>query len=86
LISLLDTVFGDPNRIATTERELEHLTQGSRDFSAYFANFQRLAADVDWNEQAQKHALTRGLSNDLRNAMIHHRTPGPLIEYIRLLQ
>ena len=39
LITLLENAFGDPDRIATAERNLENLYQRNRDFSDYLADF-----------------------------------------------
>jgi len=46
LITLLVNGFGDPDRVRTTERNLQNLRRKNRDFSDYLADFQRYAAEV----------------------------------------
>ena len=46
LIAILDTTFGNPNRVAEAESKLSTLQQGAREFALYYAEFQRYAADV----------------------------------------
>ena len=47
LIGILETAFGDPERVATAERKLRSLWQANRDFSTYYAEFTRYAADTN---------------------------------------
>ena len=46
LLKVLEIAFGDPDRESTAERKLEVLRQANREFSLYYAEFQRYAADV----------------------------------------
>ena len=46
LIAILDTAFGNPNRVVEAESKLSTLQQGARDFALYYAEFQRYTADV----------------------------------------
>ena len=46
LIVILDTAFGNPNRVTEIESKLSNLQQGTREFMSYYAKFQRYAADV----------------------------------------
>ena len=46
LITILDTAFGNPNRVAEAESKLSTLQEGARDFALYYAEFQCYAADV----------------------------------------
>ena len=46
LIAILDTAFGNPNRVAKAESKLSTLQQSVREFALYYAEFQRYAADV----------------------------------------
>jgi uncharacterized membrane protein YjjP (DUF1212 family) len=39
LNSILDMAFGDPNEVGTASAELDKLTQGSKEFSPYYAEF-----------------------------------------------
>jgi hypothetical protein len=49
-ITLLDEAYGDPDCGNTAERMLAKLCQGKRDFVTYYAEFQCLIADLDWND------------------------------------
>ena len=71
LIQVLESAFGDPNRYATAARKINSLRQGNRDFSTYYAEFQRYAADLNWNEPAKLEALRKGMSEELKRDMIH---------------
>ena len=87
LIEVLETAFGDPDRVGSAERALETLRQGNRDFATYYAEFSRLIADVNWNSgTAIRHALRRGLSLELRQDLVHHDLPESLNEFVRLCQ
>jgi hypothetical protein len=70
LIDILERAFGDPDRAATAARKLYALKQGHREFSTYYAEFARYAADVDWNEPAKLSVLKNGLSYDLKQDLI----------------
>jgi hypothetical protein len=79
LVEVLETAFGDPDRVGSAERALENLRQGNRDFATYYAEFSRLIADVNWNSgPAIRHALRRGLSLELRQELVHHDLPDSL--------
>jgi hypothetical protein len=83
---LLENAFGDPDRRATAEPQLERLRQANREFSLYFADFQRLVADVDWNDGAKRHALMRGLGAELKDALVSVELPEDLPVFVALLQ
>ncbi|KAH0607921.1 uncharacterized protein H6S33_001973 [Morchella sextelata] len=42
---VLDTAFGDPDRMRTARRNLRNIRQRNRTFADYFAEFQRYAAE-----------------------------------------
>ena len=46
-IKLLEAAFGDPDRVATTERKMREIKQMNRQFSEYYAEFQVIAAELD---------------------------------------
>jgi Retrotransposon gag protein len=87
LVEVLETAFGDPDRVGSAERALENLRQNNRDFATYYAEFSRLIADVDWkSDPAIRHALKRGLSLELRQELVHHDIPESLTGFVRLCQ
>jgi len=53
LITLLENVFSDPDRVLTAERNLQSLRQKNRNFSDYLADVQRYAAEISWNDAAK---------------------------------
>lgn len=70
LLTILDTAFGNPNRVAEAEAKLATIQQGTRDFSSYYAEFQRYAAEVNWDEPSRMAALKRGLAYRLKNDLV----------------
>src|SRR6185436_4945769 len=78
--------YDDPDWKGTAERELEHLKQGGRDFSAYYANFQHLMAELNWNVSAKMNALYRGMSEELKDLIYHHDLPVDWPGYVRAVQ
>ena len=84
--AILDDAFGDPDRVATATRELENLKQANREFSLYYADFQRLASELDWNDSAKRHALTRGLCNELKDGLVWQPEIADFHGFVRQLQ
>ena len=85
LITILENAFGNPNRVAEAESKLSTITQGTRDFSSYYAEFQRHAAEVEWDEPSKLAALKRGLAYRLKNDIIPVRPkPTTLAAYVEL--
>jgi len=56
-IQLLEAAFGDPDRVATAKRKMREIKQKNREFSLCYAEFQGIAADLDWNPSALRNAL-----------------------------
>jgi hypothetical protein len=71
LINILEAAFGDPDKVGTASGELDRLMQGNREFSIYYAEFQRLMAILDYDSKAKKAALKRGLSKELQASLIY---------------
>lgn len=86
LVATLEAAFGDPDRIGTAERKIRQLRQLNKDFSAYYAEFQRYAADVTWNDAARMSALRDGLNNELKDALIYAPAPADFPGFVSLLQ
>jgi hypothetical protein len=53
-VTSLEEAYGDPDRVNTAEWALAKLRQGNRDFVMYYAEFQRLIADLNWNHTAKR--------------------------------
>ena len=87
LITILENAFGNPNHVKDSEYKLNTIQQGSRDFSSYFAEFQRHAAEVTWNEDAKLAALHRGLAYRLQQDLVTvQHEPTNLDEWVALCQ
>jgi hypothetical protein len=71
LISILEATFGDPDQVGTVSVELNKLTQGNKEFSQYYAEFQCLMAILDYDSNAKKAALKHGLSQELQTGLIY---------------
>ena len=85
LIAILDTAFGNPTRVAEAESKLSTVQQGAREFALYYAEFQRYAADVQWDEVAKLAALRRGLSYKLKNNLVTATTdPATVADLVTL--
>jgi hypothetical protein len=72
---VLRIAFGDPDEVRTAVRKLEALRQNNREFSQYYAEFQRLITVLQYDDQAKYHALERGLCREIKDALIHQDTP-----------
>jgi len=49
---LLEAAFGYPDQVATAERTMRGIKHKNREFSQYYAVFQIIAANLDWNPSA----------------------------------
>jgi hypothetical protein len=67
----LEATFGDPDEVGMASGELDHLTQGNREFSIYYAEFQLLMAILDYDSKAKKAALKRGLFKELQASLVY---------------
>jgi hypothetical protein len=83
-LEALNKAFDDPNRRATAERELENLRQGKRSASLYYADFMRLMADLNYDENAQMSHFRRGLRIEVKNLMMSRDVPKTFDELTNL--
>lgn len=69
MLQTLDNAFGDPNRRFNARSQIYQLRQNNKDFSIYFAEFQRLALEGEMVEAAlprfagkrHQHGITRNV-------------------------
>jgi len=85
MIDHLKQCFDDPDRIGTATRALRSTKQGTRDFATYFAEFQRYALQVDWNDAAIRAELRDGLSPELLGALVTIDEPESYTDFTNLL-
>jgi hypothetical protein len=69
LIAHLDSIYEDPDRLGTADREMRTLTQGSTDFSSHYAKFQGIMAVLRWEGTAKQSALYNSLSYELKEVL-----------------
>src|SRR5258705_1170000 len=85
LIEILEEAFGNPNQVAEAEAKLWNLQQGSREFTAYYAEFQRYASEVKWDETAKLSTLRRGLAYRLQNDLVTvDKDPDTIVSFVAL--
>ena len=75
LWGILDCAYDDLDRQGTVERELAILKQGIREFSVYFADFQRIIAELKWVPSAKKAALRQEMAGNLKDLLLSYDCP-----------
>src|SRR5882757_755298 len=85
-IQLLEAAFGDPDRVATAERRMREIKQKNREFSQYYAEFQVIAADLDWNASALRNALRIGSSEEMKDFFTYSDMPEELPAFVTVCQ
>jgi hypothetical protein len=61
--------------------------QANCDLSTYYAEFQRYAADVQWNDPAKYTTLLRGLNTEIKDTLaMSNNVPQELQEFVAFLQ
>jgi hypothetical protein len=85
-VTTLEESYGDPDRINTTERAIAKLRQGNRDFVTYYAEFRRLASDLNWNNAAKRAAFHRGLCDELKDILSTQDVPEDWNQYVALVK
>lgn len=82
-VQAITVAFGNPQQKSLAQRKLRRCYQGSRSVAAYVADFQRLAADTGFNDEARVSEFKRGLSAQfLENIATRHPPPATLSEWI----
>ena len=85
-IQLLEAAFGDPDRVATAEQTIREIKQNNREFSQYYAEFQVIAAELDWNPSALRNALRKGLSEEMKESFMYSDMPEELPAFVTVCQ
>ena len=78
LVVLLEATYGDPNRQATAQRKINHMTQEKKSFPVYFSEFNRYAKETGWNDSVLVNSLIKSLSPELKTSLIGVDLPGAL--------
>lgn len=74
--------FGERDRALRATTKLRALQQRSRPASAYVAEFQQLACDLDWNDTALITMFRWGLRDDIKTLLLNLPKPTTLSEAI----
>lgn len=86
LITHLNTCFDDPDRVGTATHKLQTLKQGNRQFSEFYAEFQRYALMSNWDNAALHATLRRAISYELKMSLANRDTePDNYIDLANLL-
>ena len=81
--SSICSVFGDPDQAATAERQIRKLTQRGP-ASSYAAEFQRIAAYLDWNDSALCSQFYFGLQESIKDELCRDERPISLTPLMQL--
>jgi hypothetical protein len=85
LISILEAAFGDPAQVGTTSAELNKVTQGNKEFSQYYAEFQYLMAILQYDSNTKKATLKYGLSRELQKSLVYQaKEPQDFAKFVNL--
>jgi Retrotransposon gag protein/Zinc knuckle len=88
LIKQLENAYDDPASAQRASERLGTMQQGTRPFTKYLALFERTLLEADglnWTDSAKKSMLTRGISDDLSQALIGIPKPASYEAYCMLL-
>jgi hypothetical protein len=85
-VTSVEEAYGDPNCVNTAEWALAKLHQGNWDFIVYYAEFQCLIADLNWNDAAKRVALHRGLCEELKDILSTQDLPEDWSHYVALVK
>jgi hypothetical protein len=86
LVQLLEAAVGDRDRVATAEQKMQEIKYKNREFSQYYAEFQVVAADLDWNPSALRNALRMGLSEEMKDFLMYSDMPEELPAFVTVCQ
>jgi hypothetical protein len=76
--------FGDSDRIPQAERELLLLKQKGRSASALVSDFQRLAMEIKWSEEALFSLFYQALNEEVKDEICKCNRPDTIEEYYTL--
>ena len=87
ILDTLERAFGDPNRVNNARKELFRLQQNNREFSVFFAEFQRLALEGEMSEESLPTLLEQSINQELKGMLVHNQPPAwDYQEFAKFLQ
>lgn len=81
---LLFLTFDEPDRSVVAAAKLRKLSQGNHSAFSYASEFRLLAANLDWNDAALVNQYRYGLSDNVKDLLLHHELPSTLEDMINL--
>jgi hypothetical protein len=69
VLRVLERAYGDPNRVNNAGKDLFRLKQQNKEFTVFYAEFQRLALEGEVSEDSQVTLLESALSRELRSQL-----------------
>jgi len=85
-IHLLEATLGVPNRVAAAKRKMLEIKRKNCELSQYYAEFQVIAADLDWNPSALRNTLRMGLSEEMKDSFTYSHMPEELPAFVTVCQ
>ena len=82
ILNILEKSYGEPNLMWNARSELLRIRQGNREFSAFFAEFQRLGLESQLPDESLSTCLEESISNELHDMKLH--SPPPSRQYHEL--
>uniref|UniRef100_A0A670XUD3 ribonuclease H n=1 Tax=Pseudonaja textilis TaxID=8673 RepID=A0A670XUD3_PSETE len=67
----MNIMFENPIKSQIVDRKLKNITQGKRPLQEYVAEFRLLCMDSNWNEPAHMAAFQEGLSDAIKDELVH---------------
>jgi hypothetical protein len=83
-IAAMKSTFGELDKEIAATSKIRKLRQNLTSTSQYATTFQHLAADLQWNESALMAQFREGLSEDVKDMLLHHDQPISLASMISL--
>ena len=77
-LAIMVSTFGEVDQMRVAANKMRRLTQGSQSASSYAADFRQLAADLDYNESTLILQFQSGLSNEIKDMLLHFDHPSDL--------
>lgn len=75
ILGILERTYRDPNRVYTARTKLFRLRQTNKEFSVFFAKFQRLGLKAEMTEESLATLLEQAVSKEIRGMLVHSPPP-----------
>ena len=82
ILTILDRAYRDPNRVQNARNKLFQYKQAHREFSVFFAEFQRLGLEGEMTKESLSTLLEHAGSYELKGMLKH--SPPPSRDFFKL--